>query len=146
MTYDQVDTAKLLTELRECSKEGPAEVLRRAVREQLAVFEAAAAVLNVQRFPDVAHLFQDIGVIQIMAKETGDDVVCFLIAVIHHKPTWRIRQEQQSNHDDNGEERLEGHRKTPLDRSAEEIEPVVDPVCLPNIVSRSSCKLGSVRN
>lgn len=135
MTYDQVDTAELLTELRECSKEGPAEVLRRAVREQLAVLEATSAILNVQRFSDVAHLFQDIGMIQIMAEKTGDDVVCLLIAVVHHKPTRRIRQKQQSNHDYYGEERLESDWETPLDRSAEEIEPIVDPVCLSNSVS-----------
>lgn len=134
-TYDKVDTTELLTELRKRSEEGSSEVLRGAVGEQLAVFEATTSVLDVERFLNASHLLKYLRILQIFTEETGDYIVSLLITAIHQKPTGRIREEEQANHDDDGEEGLKSDRETPLNRTCGEVEAIINPVSLRDSVS-----------
>jgi hypothetical protein len=56
--------------------------------------------------------------------------VSFLCTAFRGKPAWRIREEKQSNHDNDREEGLESNREAPLDAACGEIESIIDPVSL----------------
>lgn len=63
-----------------------------------------------------------------LAEEAGSDGSGLVHAALHSQPTRRVGQEEQTNHDDDGEEGLEGDGEPPANAALEEVEAVVDPV------------------
>ncbi len=53
---------------------------------------------------------------------------CFLLSVFQQEPPWRLGHKEQRDGDEDGENKLEAKRKTPLQRATLEVQPIADPV------------------
>ena len=132
-TYDQVNTANLLEELRRDTEESSAQVLTGPVGEELAHLESATTALDLERLLDVLHFDVDLFGVDIGTGQAGKDIARFLRPASHEQPTRRIRKIQQGPHDQQSKERLEHDRKSPANTAVgparrDEVEAIVDPV------------------
>ena len=127
-TYNQVDTADLLEELRCHTKRSTAEVLRWTVGEELAVAKATTAALHLEGSRDVRNLSLNFFVIDRLSKQASSDFASLMHAPLHGKPTWAVGEVEDAPDDQQSEEGLEHDREPPAHGSGQEVEAVINPV------------------
>ena len=125
-----IDTTELLHELGATRQQKPPKVLSLVTAKKNIQYRDSVLSLHAKGLTDGQEFGSNIWVVdgRAFAFQLCEYFECFLLSVFQQEPPGGLGHKEQGDRDEDGENKLEAKRKTPLQRTTLEIQPIADPV------------------